>query len=50
MTRRPRLRLALVKPSPVLITESADEFSHLHDALKDEFKPAESSKSLRSKR
>jgi hypothetical protein len=31
--------LALVKPSPVLITESADEFSHLHDALKDEFKP-----------
>jgi len=39
MTRRPRLRLALVKPPPVLITESADEFLRLHDALKDEFKP-----------
>jgi len=39
MTRRPRVRLALVKPSPVLITESADDFSRLHDALKDEFKP-----------
>jgi hypothetical protein len=39
MTRRPRRRLALVKPPPVLITESADQFSRLHDALKDEFKP-----------
>ena len=39
MTRRPRQRLALEKPSPVLITESADEFLSLHDALKDEFKP-----------
>jgi hypothetical protein len=39
MTRRSRPRLALVKPSPVLITESVDEFSRLHDALKDEFKP-----------
>src|SRR5215469_16384949 len=39
MTRRPRLRLALVKPPPVLITESADQFSRLRDALKDEFKP-----------
>jgi hypothetical protein len=39
MTRRPRPRLALAKPSPVLITESADEFSRLHDPLKDEFKP-----------
>jgi hypothetical protein len=39
MTRRTRPRLALVKPSPVLITESADEFLRLHDDLKDEFKP-----------
>jgi len=39
MTRRPRLRLALVKPPPVLIAESADQFSRLRDALKDEFKP-----------
>jgi hypothetical protein len=39
MTRRPRPRLALFKPSPVLITESADEFLRLHAALKDEFKP-----------
>ena len=39
MTRRPRQRLALEKPSPVLITESADEFLSLHDALKDELKP-----------
>jgi hypothetical protein len=39
MTRRTRPRLALVKPSPVLITESADEFLRLQDALKDEFKP-----------
>jgi hypothetical protein len=39
MTRRPRPRLALAKPSPVLITESADEFSRLHGPLKDEFKP-----------
>ena len=28
-----------MKPSPVLITESADEFSRLQDDLKDEFKP-----------
>ena len=39
MTRRPRPRLALLKPAPVLITESADEFSSLHDDLKDECKP-----------
>jgi hypothetical protein len=39
MTRRPRQRLALEKPSPVLITESAEEFLSLHDALKDELKP-----------
>jgi hypothetical protein len=39
MTRRARPRLALVKPSPVLIIESADEFSHLHDTLRDDFKP-----------
>ena len=36
---RARLHLALLTPSPVLITESANEFSRLHDALKDEFKP-----------
>jgi hypothetical protein len=28
-----------VKPLPVLITESAEKFLRLHDALKDEFKP-----------
>jgi hypothetical protein len=28
-----------MKPSPVLITESADEFSRLRDDIKDEFKP-----------
>jgi hypothetical protein len=39
MTRRTRPRLALVKPSPVLITESADEFSDLLTAVKDEFSP-----------
>jgi hypothetical protein len=39
MTRRTRPHLALVRPSPVLITESKDEFSRLHDALKNEFKP-----------
>ena len=39
MARRPPPPLALIKPPPVLITESADEFLRLHDALKDEFKP-----------
>ena len=39
MTRRPRPRLALVKRSPVLITESADEFGVLHDTLRDDYKP-----------
>jgi hypothetical protein len=39
MTRRPRPRLALLKPSPVLLSESADEFARLHDALKDQHRP-----------
>lgn len=39
MTRRTRPHLALARPSPVLITESKDEFSRRHQTLKDEIKP-----------
>jgi hypothetical protein len=37
--RRPILRETLFRRSPVLITESAEEFERHHDAFKDEFKP-----------
>jgi hypothetical protein len=40
MVRRRRItNETLFRLSPVLITESAEEFEHLHDAFKDELKP-----------
>jgi hypothetical protein len=36
---RPRLQSSVFEPSPVLITESAEEFERFHDALIDELKP-----------
>jgi hypothetical protein len=39
MAKQARPPLVVMNASPVLITESAEKFSRLHDALKDEFKP-----------
>ena len=39
MTRQSRPELALLPTSPLLITESADEFSQLRGAFNDEMKP-----------
>jgi len=39
MTKRVLSHLTLSSPSPVLITESADEFARFHEALKQELKP-----------
>jgi hypothetical protein len=36
---RPSSHCSIFDPSPVLITESAEEFKRLHDAVKDELKP-----------
>jgi hypothetical protein len=39
MTKQARSHLAVMSPSRVLLTESADEFARLHHALKHEIKP-----------
>ena len=46
MSRRKRGTLALLPKLPLLITESSDEFDHVHDAIYQELKPSGAIKQL----